>query len=74
MPVVLSRYKDHALKMYERLQTYADHVFLMTGNNSKKEHQQIRLQMQQVPDDETLILIATGSLIAKDLITPVWTL
>lgn len=65
MPVVLSRYKDHALKMYERLQTYADHVFLMTGNNSKKEHQQIRLQMQQVPDDETLILIATGSLIGE---------
>lgn len=53
------------LKMYERLQTYADHVFLMTGNNSKKEHQQIRLQMQQVPDDETLILIATGSLIGE---------
>lgn len=64
-PVVLSRYKDHALKMYERLQTYADHVFLLAGNNSKKEHQQIWLQMQQVPNDETLILIATGSLIGE---------
>lgn len=64
-PVVLSRYKDHALKIYERLQEHADHVFLMTGNNSKKEHRQIRLRMQQVPDGESLILIATGSLIGE---------
>lgn len=35
-PVVLSRYKDHSEKLYERLQGYADHVFLMTGNHSKK--------------------------------------
>ena len=31
-PVVLSRYKDHSEKFYERLKNYADHVFLMTGN------------------------------------------
>ena len=37
-PVVLSRYKEHSEKLYERLKKYADHVFLMTGNNSKKEH------------------------------------
>lgn len=40
-PVVLSRYKDHSEKLYERLKDYADHVFLMTGNNSKKEHKKI---------------------------------
>ena len=26
-PVVLSRYKDHSEKLYERLKAYADHVF-----------------------------------------------
>lgn len=35
-PVVLSRYKDHSEKLYERLKSYADYVFLMTSNNSKK--------------------------------------
>lgn len=35
-PVVLSRYKDHSEKLYECLKSYADYVFLMTGNNSKK--------------------------------------
>lgn len=61
-PVILSRYKDHSEKMYEQLKCYADHVFLMTGNNSKKEHKKILEQMHQAAKDESFILIATGSL------------
>ena len=63
--VVLSRYKDHSEKFYERLKGYADHVFLMTGNNSKKEHRKILEQMHQVDKNESLILIATGSLVGE---------
>ena len=44
---------------------YADKVFLMTGNNSKKEHKQIREQLQQTAPEETLALVATGSLIGE---------
>lgn len=43
----------------------ADHVFLMTGNNSKKEHKKILEQMHQVDKAESLILIATGSLVGE---------
>ena len=64
-PVVLSRYKDHSRKLYERLKAYADHVFLLTGNNSKKEHKKILEQMHQVSEEESLILIATGSLVGE---------
>ncbi len=64
-PVILSKYKEHAERMYEQLREHADHVFLMTGNNSKKEHKAIRAQMEKVSDDETLILIATGKLIGE---------
>ena len=64
-PVVLSRYKDHSEKFYERLKGYPDHVFLMTGNNSKKEHRKILEQMHQVDKNESLILIATGSLVGE---------
>ena len=64
-PVVLSRYKDHSKKFYERLKSCADHVFLMTGNNSKKEHRKILEQMHQVDKNESLILIATGSLVGE---------
>ena len=64
-PVVLSKYKDHSEKLYERLKSYADHVFLMTGNNSKKEHRKILDEMQQVQSEESLILVATGKLIGE---------
>lgn len=64
-PVVLSRYKDHSGKLYERLKAYADHVFLLTGNNSRKEHKKILEQMHQVDKAESLILIATGSLVGE---------
>ena len=64
-PVVLSKYKDHSERLYERLRSYADHVFLMTGNNSKKEHRKILDEMQQVQPEESLILVATGKLIGE---------
>lgn len=64
-PVVLSRYKDHSEKLYECLKSCADYVFIMTGNNSKKEHRKILEQMQQVNNDESMILVATGSLVGE---------
>ena len=64
-PVVLSKYKDHSEKLYNLLKEYADHVFLMTGNNSKKEHKKILEQLYQVRKNETLILAAKGSLIGE---------
>ena len=64
-PVVLTKYKDHAEGLYHHLNDYADHVFLMTGNNSKKEHKAIREQMQKIPDHESLILVATGKLVGE---------
>lgn len=64
-PVVLSRYKDHSEKLYEQVKDYADHVFLMTGNNSKREHKKILEQLHQVDMKESVILIATGSLVGE---------
>lgn len=51
--------------MYERLKSYADHVFLMTGNNSKKEQRKILKLMHEVKNDESMILVATGSLVGE---------
>ena len=64
-PVVLSKYKDHSQKLYERMNEYADKVFLMTGDNSKKEHKKICEQLQAVSPEETMVLVATGSLIGE---------
>ena len=64
-PVVLTRYTEHAAKLYERAKEYADRVFLLTGTKSKKEQKQLRSEMDLVSDEESMILIATGQLIGE---------
>lgn len=64
-PVILSRYVDHSRKLYDRLQGYADKIFLLSGENSKKEHKKIMGQMSLVRSNESMILIGTGSLVGE---------
>jgi len=64
-PVVLSRYVEHSRKLYERLKDCADKVFLLSGENSKKEHKAILQEMNQVSPEESMILVATGKLIGE---------
>lgn len=64
-PVVLTRFTDHAEIMYELVKGYADYVVLLTGKKSKKEQRELRMQLDAVPADETLILVATGQLIGE---------
>lgn len=64
-PVVLSRYKDHAERLYTQIRQYADHTFILTGNGSKKEHRKIREQLQKIAVEDTLALVATGGLVGE---------
>lgn len=64
-PVILSRYVDHSRKLYDRLSGCADNVFLLSGENSKKEHKVILQQMNQVKSDKSMILVVTGKLIGE---------
>ena len=58
-PVILSRFKDHSERLYNRLKGYADHVFLVMGSGNK-ENRRIVEEMKGVSQDESLILVATG--------------
>ena len=69
-PVVLTRYTEHAKKLYERLQGYASHTFLLLGEKSKRERSAIRSAMEAVPQEETMLLVATGKLIGEGLDFP----
>lgn len=64
-PVILTRFKDHAKLLYDMLKDEADNVFLLYGDNSDKENIDIRLRLKQVPEMETIILIATGQKIGE---------
>ena len=65
MPVILTRFKEHAKLLYDALKNEADHVFLLYGDNSDKENAEIRVKLKQVPKTESLILIATGQKIGE---------
>ena len=64
-PVILTRFKDQARYLYEQSKNYADNVFVFYGDNTNKENELIRKQMKTVPNDRSLILIATGSKIGE---------
>lgn len=64
-PVVLSKYVEHSQRLYQRLINCADKVFLLSGRNSKKEHNEILKHMNQVTPEESMILVATGKLIGE---------
>lgn len=64
-PVILTRFKEQARYLYEQSKNYADNVFVFYGDNTNKENELIRKQMKTVPNDRSLILIATGSKIGE---------
>ena len=64
-PVIMTKYKEHAQKLYDMLQGSADHVFLLQGGKSLKERSAIREQMAAVRADESIILVAIGQYVGE---------
>lgn len=64
-PVILTRYKEQAKYLYDNLQTDADHVFILYGDNSDKENSDVRKRLKEVPGNQSLILVATGQKIGE---------
>lgn len=64
-PVLLTRYKEHARMLFEKLDGYADHTFLLLGESSAKDKRDMFVAMQAVPPDESVLLVATGKLIGE---------
>ena len=64
-PVVMTKYKEHAQKLYDMLQGGADHVFLLQGGKSLKERAAIREQIAAVRADESLVLVAIGQYVGE---------
>ena len=64
-PLVLTKYKEHANLLYQRLQGKADHIYLLQGGGSRKAKDEMRLQMKSVPSDESVILVAIDKYIGE---------
>ena len=64
-PIVMTKRKEHATRLYEMLQGAAQHVFLLQGGGSLKERELLRNQMAAVPKDETMLAVAIGQYIGE---------
>ena len=64
-PLVLTKYKEHAELLYQRLQGKADHVYLLQGGGSRKAKDKMRIQMRAVSDAESIVLVAIDKYIGE---------
>ena len=64
-PLVLTKYKEHAELLYQRLQGKADHDYLLQGGGSRKAKDKMRIQMRAVPDLESIVLVAIDKYIGE---------
>lgn len=64
-PLVLTKYKEHAELLYQRLLGKADHVYLLQGGGSRKAKDEMRLQMRAVPGEESVVLVAIDKYIGE---------
>lgn len=69
-PVILTRLKKHAKLFYDALVDSAQHVFLLYGDNTQNQNQEIRRELLRVPPGETMLLIATGQKIGEGFDCP----
>lgn len=69
-PVVLTRFKEHAKYLYDHAKSYADHVYILYGDNSNKENENIRKRLKEISKDKSLILVATGQKIGEGFDLP----
>lgn len=64
-PVILTKQKDHAKRLYEYLQGCADKVYLLYGDNTDKENALIIENIRNLDPNKSMILVATGQKIGE---------
>lgn len=64
-PLILTKFKEHAKLLYDELKEEANYVFLLYGDNTDRENEEIHTKLKEVPKKESLILIATGQKIGE---------
>lgn len=64
-PIVMTKRKEHAAKLFEMLQGHAQHVFLLQGGGGLKERESFQQKMASVPKEDTMVAVAIGQYIGE---------
>ena len=69
-PIILTERRDHAEALFAVLQNSAAHVFLLLGSDSAKDKREKLEALRAVPQDESLLIVATGKYIGEGFDEP----
>lgn len=64
-PIVLTERREHVLKLKDMLSGYCQNIITLFGTSSQKERRETLEKLQAIPDDEGLIIIATGKYVGE---------
>ena len=68
--IVLTERRDHAEMLYAALQNNVAHIFLLLGSDSAKDKREKLGALRAVPQDESLLIVATGKYIGEGFDEP----
>ncbi|UTY39254.1 hypothetical protein NMU03_17195 [Allocoprobacillus halotolerans] len=64
-PLLITKFKEHARFLYEQLKDIGDNVFLLVGGKGRKINQQLRDNLKNVDNHESVILVATAQYVGE---------
>ncbi len=64
-PIILTERREHVLLLAERLSGQCQNIITLFGTTSQKERRQTLEQLEDIPDDESLVIIATGKYVGE---------
>ena len=69
-PLVLTERRDHAEALYGMLRDSVQHAFLLLGSASQKEKREKLSALRAIPEDESILIVATGKYIGEGFDEP----
>jgi len=69
-PIILTERKEHVEILAERLKEKLPNVIALTGGKTKKQSDEVLMQVINIPEDEHFVLIATGKYIGEGFDMP----
>ena len=69
-PIILSERTDHVKMIAELLNTHTKNVFVLIGGASQKQNREILHEINAIPEDEPLVIVATGKYVGEGFDMP----
>lgn len=65
VPIVLTERREHVLKLKDMLSRHCQNIITLFGTSFQKERRETLEKLETIPDNESLIIIATGRYVGE---------